>query len=185
MLTDRISLELARSYLIGVKNTYPGCQISNISFRYSNTFSEVKTTSVFVDDIGLMLYRMDEIAPKMTLLDAECPTLGISTMGLYELRSFTLKFAEGNSAILQNKGNIGQPVWYTSSSDILSITTEELNQYQQYYNEVAGLYLHVYDNEYINKQLTYVDCKYIQILFGPIIDQINEKYKNPEWHLKG
>jgi hypothetical protein len=185
MLTDRISLELARSYLMGVKSTYSGCTISNISFRYANTFSEVKTTSVFVDDIGLMLYRMDQVAPKMTLLEAECPTSPMSTMGLYELRSFTIKFSEGNTAIVQNKGNIGQAAWNTSSSDVFRLTIDDLNEYQRKYSEVEMLYLHVYDKEYIQKQLTYVECKYIQTLFGPIIDQINEKYQNPQWHLKG
>lgn len=185
MLTDRISLVLAYSYLKGVKNTYAGCEILDASFRYSNSFSVIKTTSGLVSDLSKMPALIDELAPPMTISDAECPTLGLSTMGLYELRSFTIQFNTGNVAILQNKGNIGQPIWNTSSSDVFGLTIDDLNEYQQRYNEIANLYLHVYDNEYINKQLAYVDCKYIQILFGPIIDQINEKYKNPQWHLKG
>lgn len=185
MLTDRISLVLAYNYLKGVKDTYAASNVLDVTFRYSNNFSVIKKTSTIISDLSNMPGLIDELAPPMTISEAECPTLGLSTMGLYELRSFTIKFNTGNSAILQNKGNIGQPIWNTSSSDVFGLTIDDLNEYQLRYNEITNLYLHVYDNEYINKQLEYVDCKYIQILFGPIIDQINEKYKNPKWHLKG
>jgi hypothetical protein len=178
MLTDRIALVLAYSYLAGVRDTYTGCRISSIMFNYTNAYTDM-STSWNVQDLPALSTKINQVAPKMTVLEAEC-----STMGIYELRSFTVEFEDGSSSIIMNKGTSSVGGWNTNSQNIYGLTKVDLNEYQRKYYEVYTLYTHVYDNEYINKQLSYVSCQYIQTLFGSIIDQINEKYNNPEWHLK-
>jgi hypothetical protein len=178
MLTDRISLELALSYLTGVRDTYTPCKIIDVMFSYTNAYTNSPKTWKALDLLDLE-FKIDVVAPKMTTLEAEC-----TTMGIYELRYFKVEFTDGTYAILENRGSSSVGGWVSNNQNIYGLTKVDLNEYQRKYNEVYNLYTHVYDNEYINKQLTYVSCKYIQTLFGPIIDQINEKYNKPGWHLK-
>ena len=98
-------------------------------------------------------------------------------MGLYELRSFTIKLQDGTEVYFEN----GAKGWRSTSTSADPMTIVDLTEYSNTYKKIKDLYLHVYDNEYIQNQQQYLSCDYIQTLFGPIVDEIAilyQKYKN-------
>lgn len=171
MLTDRISLSLAYQYLKGAENTYIDSNITSMLFSYSNVFTSISKT-LTAGDMNDLSVKIEQVAPRMTVLMAEC-----FEMGLYELRSFTLRLQD-ETEIYFEKGVNG---WRSASSNASPMTIVDLTEYSNTHSQIKDLYLHVYDNEYIQNQKQYISCDYIQTLFGPIVDEITilyQKYKN-------
>lgn len=171
MLTDRISLSLSYQYLKGVENTYIDSNITSMLFSYSNAFTNMSRT-LNASSVSDFSTKIDQVAPKMTVLMAEC-----FDMGLYELRSFTIKLQDGTDVYFEN----GAKGWRSTSTSADPMTIVDLTEYSNTYKKIKDLYLHVYDNEYIQNQQQYLSCDYIQTLFGPIVDEIAilyQKYKN-------
>ncbi len=171
MLTDRISLSLSYQYLKGVENTYINSNITSMLFSYGNSFTNMSRT-LNASDTNDLSVKIDQVAPKMTLLMAEC-----FSMGLYELRSFTIRLEDGTDVYFENSTR----GWRSNSTNADPMTIVDLNEYSSTYAKIKELYLHIYDNEYIQNQQQYLSCDYIQTLFGPIVDEIAilyQKYKN-------
>jgi len=168
MLTDRISLILAYSYLYGASTTEG--TIGNIVFSYTNEFTTNNTTKSF-STLNSLASQIDLIAPIMSINQAEC-----AGMGIYELKSFSALQSSGSYAYVKNT-NSG---WNTSQSSFNAMVLDSFNQYQIIFDQADALYNKVYIQEYIQQQFQYIDCGYIQTLYGPIIDQIQllyQKYK--------
>lgn len=170
MLSDRISLVLAYNYLQGAENTYQGVKVSDMKFAYQNAFIESKGLQFVSASLTELARKIETLAPIMSVPQAEC-----ENMGLYELRSFNITWPDGSYAYLENVNG-----WRTTAVKISGMTILDFTEYQSIYSDLLALYLQIYDKEYIKEQNSYVDCLYIQRLFGPIIDKIKvlyEKYK--------
>lgn len=171
MLSDRISLVLAYNYLYGAKNTYNNVQVTDMRFSYNNAFTDrsgIQFTCLSLDEL---VEKLESLAPIMSVPQAEC-----ENMGVYELRSFNIIWNDGAKAYIENNNG-----WRTTASIVDPMTIMDLDEYQGIYDDLETLYLQVYNEEYIKQQNSYIDCHYIQRLFGPIIDKIKvlyEKYKN-------
>lgn len=168
MLTDRISLILAYGYLYGASTTEG--TISNIVFSYTNQFT-TNTTSKKFNSLADLASQIDLVAPIMSINQAEC-----TNMGIYELKSFNIQSGKGTYGFVQNTTS----GWKTTQSSFNAAVLDSFNQYQSTFNQAEELYNKVYLQEYIQQQYQYIDCGYIQTLYGPIIDQIQilyQKYK--------
>ena len=168
MLSDRISLILAYGYLYGASTTEG--TIGNILFSYTNKFTDVNKTKTF-STLDELASQIDLVAPIMSINQAEC-----TSMGIYQLKSFNAKPASGSYAYVRNTSS----GWSTTQSGFNPMVLDSFNEYQTTFDQIKDLYSRVYLQEYILKQYTYIDCGYIQTLYGPIIDQIQilyQKYK--------
>jgi hypothetical protein len=170
MLSDRISLVLAYNYLQGAENTYQNVKVSDMKFSYQNAYLDSTGIQFVSTSLSELVKKIESLAPVMSVPQAEC-----ENMGVYELRSFNITWADGSYAYIENVNG-----WRTTAAKINNMTIMDLDEYQGIYNDLLALYLQVYNKEYIKEQNSYVDCHYIQRLFGPIIDKIKvlyEKYK--------
>lgn len=175
MLSDRITLAVAHYYMSGTEANYRFDQgkISDIKLSYTSNFKSVSTLVQFTD-----LFQLAEFIEKSTKPtksqaqeEAEC-----TNMGLYELKSFRI------GSIFVNQNIDG--VFTSTSENIENIDISIYKDYKKFFKDVEETYYRVYSDdfkEYILSQNNYppnidirkyINCGYIQTLFGPYVDKL-------------
>ena len=175
MLSDRITLAVAHYYMSGTEANYRYEQssVSEIKLSYNSNFRSGDTLLQFNSLLSLAEFIENSTKPTKNQAqeEAEC-----TNMGLYELKSFRI----GSIFINQNASGI-----FTSTSDsIQQIDLTIYKEYKKFFKDVEETYYHVYSddfNEYILNQNNYppttdirkyINCGYIQTLFGPYVDKL-------------
>jgi hypothetical protein len=176
MLSDRITLAVAHYYMSGTEANYRFEQqsgISEIKLSYTSNFKSVSTLVQFNDLKSLADFIEKSTKPTKSQAheEAEC-----TNMGLYELKSFRL----GRIFVNQNTNGI----FVSTSENIENIDLSIYKDYKKFFKDVEETYYHVYSDdfkEYILSQNNYpptidvrkyINCGYIQTLFGPYVDKL-------------
>jgi predicted hydrocarbon binding protein len=175
MLSDRITLAVAHYYMSGTEANYrfDYGKIDEIKLSYTSNFKSSATLLQFNDLFSLAEFIEKSTKPTKNQAqeEAEC-----TNMGLYELKSFRI----GSIFVNQNANGI----FVSSSENIANIDLTIYKEYKNFFKQVEEVYYHVYSDdfkEYILSQNNYpptvdirkyINCGYIQTLFGPYVDKL-------------
>ncbi len=176
MLSDRITLAVAHYYMSGTEANYRFEQqagVSEIKLSYTSNFKSVSTLLQFNDlrSLADFIEKSTKPTKNQAQEEAEC-----TNMGLYELKSFRI----GRIFVNQNING----VFVSTSENIENIDLSIYKDYKKFFKDVEETYYQVYSDdfkEYILNQNNYpptidirkyINCGYIQTLFGPYVDKL-------------
>lgn len=173
MIVDRISLNLAYSYLKKIQDVEAGSKIKYIMFSSVNNYSPIQTSYETKLDLIELKNWINIVAPEDTFCDIQC-----KNMSLYMLKSFTIERNGTTDYLIKSNERTWSPI---ESNAITPVTVDNYLKkgYQKEYNDLEKNSL-LYD-EYILVQRQYVECKYIEVKFIEeninYLKQLYMKYK--------
>jgi hypothetical protein len=150
-MTNRISLNIALKHL-NVFERNEGL-ITNILFSIRNNINDNVISAGPFEDIN-MLHEYIKIFTQPSKRDLSC-----SPLLLFELKKFTIFNNNTNRNLVYNTDGI----FITKSSNISAPSMLGLNTtYFQDFKEVKNIYTKLNVSEYILKQITYIECGYLE-----------------------